>query len=74
MLYKIYITYNMNSICLRCKAKTPDVSATIVSKKSGKTVRKMKLSTCGKCGGKKSQFVSNSAKSGFLGSVLSSIL
>ena len=62
----------MNSICLRCKAKTPDVSATIVSKKSGKTVRKMKLSTCGKCGGKKSQFVPNSTKGGFL-SALSSL-
>lgn len=63
----------MNSICLRCKAKTPDVSATIVNKKYGKTMRKMKLSTCGKCGSKKSQFMPNSAKGGFLGSVIGSL-
>lgn len=46
------------SYCLSCKSKTPDVGATIsaVAGKGG-SQRRVKKSTCGQCGKKKSCFM-----------------
>ena len=76
----------MPAFCVKCKAKSPDVSPVQAMTKNG---RPMIKSVCGTCGSKKSEFVSMNgapsvAKKGkkgkngagigrFLGSVLGSI-
>ena len=44
----------MDSYCVKCKSKTPDINPVIKISKNG---RHMQQSTCGVCGIKKTKFV-----------------
>ena len=57
----------MKSFCLKCRKDTENINSR-VSKTSNN--RKMILSKCAKCGGKKSRFIKNQEANGLLSNLV----